>query len=103
STYIKKPSLARHGGIDAPQGPLQGAAARRSQWVTVGMMAAGFPSCVHRWPLGASALSPSPLSHMTASTSALSSVQTLPQLLAFRAARTPDAPAYRAFDAPTQA
>ncbi len=32
----------------------------------------------------------------------IASVQTLPQLLAYRAARTPDAEAYRAFDAPTQ-
>jgi long-chain acyl-CoA synthetase len=33
----------------------------------------------------------------------IASVQTLPQLLAYRAARTPDAPAYRAFDPATQA
>jgi long-chain acyl-CoA synthetase len=33
----------------------------------------------------------------------LASVETLPQLLAYRTARTPDAEAYRAFDTPTQA
>ena len=40
---------------------------------------------------------------MTTFSSDLASVQTLPQLLAYRVARTPDAEAYRAFDPPTQA
>ena len=39
---------------------------------------------------------------MTLSSSDIASVQTLPQLLAYRAACTPDAPAYSAFDAVTQ-
>ena len=39
---------------------------------------------------------------MTLSPSDIASVQTLPQLLAYRVARTPDAPAYSAFDAVTQ-
>ena len=39
---------------------------------------------------------------MTLSPSDIASVQTLPQLLAYRAACTPDAPAYSAFDAVTQ-
>ena len=33
----------------------------------------------------------------------IASVHTLPQLLAYRAARTPNAEAYRAFDATSQA
>jgi long-chain acyl-CoA synthetase len=40
---------------------------------------------------------------MTSISSDLASVQTLPQLLAYRTARTPDAEAYRAFDTSTQA
>ncbi|MGP1628958.1 MAG: AMP-dependent synthetase/ligase [Giesbergeria sp.] len=39
---------------------------------------------------------------MTISSSDLASVQTLPQLLAWRSARTPDGEAYRAFDADSQ-
>lgn len=39
---------------------------------------------------------------MTASTSELASVQTLPQLLAWRSARTPSGEAYRAFDPTSQ-
>lgn len=39
---------------------------------------------------------------MTLPAADISSVQTLPQLLAFRAARTPDGEAYRAFDPSTQ-
>ena len=39
---------------------------------------------------------------MTSPASEISSVQTLPQLLAFRVARTPDGEAYRAFDPSTQ-
>ncbi len=40
---------------------------------------------------------------MTSISSDLASVETLPQLLAYRTARTPDAEAYRAFDIATQA
>lgn len=40
---------------------------------------------------------------MTSISPDIASVQTLPQLLAYRAARTPDADAYRAFDPATQA
>lgn len=40
---------------------------------------------------------------MTSSPSTLASVQTLPQLLAYRVARTPNAQAYRDFDAASQA
>ena len=40
---------------------------------------------------------------MTSTPADIASVQTLPQLLAYRAARTPQAEAYRAFDSSRQA